>query len=271
MAPGPFDEESVAASYRRYLVPYLFAPWSGRLLASVGLRTGQSVLDVASGTGVVARAAASIVGPTGRVVASDISPRMLQQVRVDLDPDGAPIDTLECAATDIPLADQSVDVVLCQQGFPFMPDRAAVAREVHRVLRPGGVFGIAVWAVGEQLVPLDTYGRVVRDEGLESAFGRSASNDKLNMTEDDVRDALLAGGFDEVSVTTERLDVRWPSLDEEAMGILGTPYGTAVTTLDPDRRGRFFQALRDALAGPDGGPVTHTTAAVIARATKAER
>jgi ubiquinone/menaquinone biosynthesis C-methylase UbiE len=271
MAPGPFDEDSVAASYRRYLVPYLFAPWSERLLAFVGLRTGQSVLDVASGTGVVARAAASIVGPTGRVVASDISPRMLQQVRVDLDRDGAPIDTLECAATDIPLADESVDVVLCQQGFPFMPDRAAVAREVHRVLRPGGAFGVAVWAVGEQLVPLDTYGQVVRDEGLESAFGRSASNDKLNMTEDDVRDALLAGGFDDVTVATERLDVRWPSLTEEAMGILGTPYGSVVTTLDPDRRDRFFQALRDALAGPDGGPVTHTTGVVIARAAKAQR
>jgi SAM-dependent methyltransferase len=236
----------------------------------VGLRQGQVVLDVATGTGVVARAAASVVGPGGRVIASDISPRMLEQVQLGADPAGAAIETLECSAMDLPLDDGSVDVVLCQQGFPFIPDRAGAAREMHRVLRPGGVVGIAVWATGERIAPLDDYADIVRAEGLESVFGRPAGNSKLSMSTDDVERALTAGGFEAVTAEIARMDVRWPTLDDEVLGVLGTPFASVVSSLDAERRDRFFAALRVALAGPDGGPVAHPTAAVLARGVRHE-
>jgi ubiquinone/menaquinone biosynthesis C-methylase UbiE len=262
-----FDAGSTAEFYRQYLQPVIFTPWSVRLLELVGLRPGDSVLDVAAGTGIVSRAAATVVGPTGRVVASDISPRMLKHVASGADPSGAAIETLESSATDIRLPDASMDVVLCQQGFPFMPDRAAVAREMHRVLRPGGRVGIAVWSAGKRLDPFDTYAEAVSEAGLTTAFGNMASNRKMSMSEDDVSTALSAGGFRDVEVTTERVEVRFATIEDEVTGILGTPLGIVVAGFERDRREEFLDGLRGRLVGADGGTVGHPQFAVIGRGT----
>jgi ubiquinone/menaquinone biosynthesis C-methylase UbiE len=260
-----FDAGSTAENYRRFLQPVIFQPWSERLLSFVGLELGQKVLDVASGTGVVARAAASRVGPTGRVIASDISARMLHSVLVDADPSGASIEVLECSATDIPLDEGGMDVVLCQQGFPFIPDRAAAAQEMHRVLKPGGKVGVAVWAAGKQLEPFDAYAEAVRAEGIESAFGNIATNASVTMSEAEVEQALLSGGFTRVEVTTERLDIRFATIADEVRGIFGTPLGASVAAFEAERLDAFLKDLERRLAGPDGEPVPHSTFAVLGR------
>jgi len=112
---GMFAQKAGAENYRRYLQPYLFDPWAQQLVNSVGLQRGQTVLDVAAGTGAVAHAAASIVGETGLIIASDISPSMLSSLESSESSthaaDDAPITTLECSATAINLPDASVDVV----------------------------------------------------------------------------------------------------------------------------------------------------------------
>ena len=75
-----FQSDSIAENYRHYLLPTVFVPWANHLVGSMALQAGQSVLDVASGTGAVARAAATAIGPTGRVIASDFSQGMLAGV-----------------------------------------------------------------------------------------------------------------------------------------------------------------------------------------------
>ncbi|MEP6480178.1 MAG: methyltransferase domain-containing protein [Rhodoglobus sp.] len=255
-----FDASDIADNYRLHLEPWLFAPWAERLVEFAALEVGQTVLDVASGTGVVARAAASTVGPTGRVIASDISERML--AKVSQAPGGEQIETLPSPATALDLPDASVDVVLCQQGFQFIRDQPAAVAEFLRVLRPGGVIAVAVWTSGVRLDPFDAYADALRAVGQESEFGQTVGNDSLTTTTGELAEALA--GFDDIQVRDEHVLVRWDSLDDEVAGIFGTPFGPVVEALAPDRRDALLADLRERLAGSDGGTVEHDTVSVLA-------
>ena len=127
-----------AETYEQYFVPAMFRPWAARLLSHASLQPGERVLDVACGTGVVARQAAPLVGLQGKVVALDMNPAMLAVARALPAPSGASISWLEGNATALPFPDAVFDVVLCQHGLPFVPDRAMAAREMRRVMAPGG-------------------------------------------------------------------------------------------------------------------------------------
>ncbi|WP_349898068.1 class I SAM-dependent methyltransferase [Parafrigoribacterium soli] len=264
---GPFESRSIPDSYRTHLQPVIFEPWAARLVAFVGLEAGQTVLDVASGTGAVARAAAGAVGSSGRVIASDISTGMLSHVQLGADPDGAAIEVLESPATAIALPDDTVDVALCQQGFPFIPDRVAAAREMRRVLRPGGTIGVAVWAAGRRLEPFDSYGEVLVAAGFDTPFIRGSASGAMSMSEAEMREVLSAAGFIDVDVAVQELELEWPSGEEAAAGIGGTPYWPIVESLEPGRRNDVLSALRRALTGEKGRPLRQTTFAVLGRGT----
>lgn len=127
-----------AETYEQYFVPAMFRPWTTRLLRHAALQLGDRVLDIACGTGVVARQVAPLVGMQGKVVALDMNPAMLAVARALPAPAGASVSWLEGNATALPFADAAFDVVLCQHGLPFFPDRAMAAREMRRVIAPGG-------------------------------------------------------------------------------------------------------------------------------------
>ncbi len=92
---------------------------------------------MACGTGIVARYATPLLGAEGSVVALDVSPDMLAVARALPEPAGAAVEWQEGDATSLALPDSAFDLVLCQQGLQFFPDRAAAVREMRRVLAPG--------------------------------------------------------------------------------------------------------------------------------------
>ena len=112
-------------------------PFAEDLIAEAALRPGERVLDVACGTGVVARLAAERVGPSGTVAALDLNPAMLSVAR-SVPSTGAAIRWHETSAESIPLPDDAFDVVLCQLGLQFVADKSAALREMRRGLAPGG-------------------------------------------------------------------------------------------------------------------------------------
>ncbi len=128
---------TAAENYERYFVPAIGSPLAEDLVAAACLREGERVLDVACGTGVVARLAAVRVGHTGAVAGLDSNPGMLSVARSATHRELA-IDWYETGAEAIPLADGSFDVVLCQMGLQFFADRPRALRQMRRVLRPGG-------------------------------------------------------------------------------------------------------------------------------------
>lgn len=137
--------------YDEIMVPRLFDPWAALMLDAVDVRDGEDVLDVATGPGTVARLAARRVAARGSVRACDLSPAMLAVARDKATlPGSATIDYRECPADDLPFGDSTQDVVICQQGVQFFPDRPAALAEMRRTLREGGRLGIAVWCAVER-------------------------------------------------------------------------------------------------------------------------
>jgi ubiquinone/menaquinone biosynthesis C-methylase UbiE len=145
-----------AVLYQRHLVPAVTASWAADLVERVGLRRGERVLDVACGTGVVARAAAGRAGRTGHVAGIDINAGMLAVARSVPAGPGAGISWFEGSILGLPFRAGSYDVVLCQLGLQFFPDRPAALAEMRRVLVTGGRLGLNVYGVIPHLTPAAT-------------------------------------------------------------------------------------------------------------------
>ena len=204
MGYGQFSfSGSVAEGYRAYLEPIIFEPWADELVRFAGVAAGEVVLDVAAGTGAVSRAAARAAGPKGRVVATDISEDMLAQVVRGDEP--AVIETVVCSATELDLTSGVADVVLCQQGLQFFPDRGAAAAEMRRVLRPGGRVAAAVWLSDVPLHPFGLYGEVLAASGLDENIDIR----RFMMSPDEVGSLLAGAGFGEMELETRTLSFRW--------------------------------------------------------------
>jgi SAM-dependent methyltransferase len=134
-------EIEAAGLYESHFVPAIFRRWAEELVRFAGLQPGQRVLDVACGTGAVARAAAAAVGPEGSVAGCDINAGMLEVARRAA-PD---IEWVRSDAASLVFDDSSFDVVLCQAALMFFPDPEAAAREMARVTKPGGSVVMQTW------------------------------------------------------------------------------------------------------------------------------
>lgn len=144
---SPVTPVSFPDLYERLLVGPLFRPWAERLLDQLPLAAGWRLLDVACGTGIVARLARERLGGTAVLVGVDANPAMLAVART-LEPG---IAWREGDAGRLPVReDERFDAVVCHQGLQFLADRLAGAREMHRVLAPGGWVGVGVWRAREE-------------------------------------------------------------------------------------------------------------------------
>ena len=121
-----------AVAYEDQFVPALFGQWATQLVDCARVRRGQSVLDVACGTGVVARTASKVVGADGRVVGVDLNLAMLE-VAGHVTPD---LEWVHGDAEDLPFADAEFDVALCQSALFFFADPGRAVAEMARVVAP---------------------------------------------------------------------------------------------------------------------------------------
>ena len=129
-----------AEFYESAFVPAFFAQWAPILCDAAGVASGQAVLDVACGTGIVARTAVDLVAPGGTVVGLDMNNAMLtvaNRVRPD-------IDWRQGNADALPFDDETFDVALCQMALMFFPDRTKALVEMRRVVRPDGTMALVV-------------------------------------------------------------------------------------------------------------------------------
>ena len=154
MANATNSTLTAADVYEQLFVPAEFQEWAPRLIEAARVQPGQRVADVACGTGVLAREAARVVGPSGYVAGVDLDSGMLSvAARV------APaIDWRQASAESLPFADGSFDAVVSQFGLMFFPDRRAALLEMMRVLAPGGRMAVAVW---DTLANTPAYARLV--------------------------------------------------------------------------------------------------------------
>ncbi len=192
--------------YEALFVPALFEVWTKHLVEGARVRAGSHVLDVACGTGVLARSAMAKVGANGRVVGADPAPGMLAAAK-ELEP---AIDWILCSAEALDVDDEQFDCVISQFGMMFFEDRKKSAQEMFRVLRPGGSVAIAVWRSVEHN---PAYADIIAV--LEEHVGTAAA-DALRLpfslgNPDEVTAALEGAGFGEITVQAKIETARFPS------------------------------------------------------------
>jgi len=156
-------------SYEDYMVPSLFGPWAKVLVEAANPQPGERLLDVACGTGIVARTAASRIGTQGMVAGLDINPDMIAVARTIAERDHLAIEWRTGTAGQLPFSEAEFDLVLCQFGLMFFPDRSASLGEMRRVLKPGGRVLLSVW---QGLEPILSTGRCTTRAASTSAVKR---------------------------------------------------------------------------------------------------
>ncbi len=134
---------SIPELYDEYMVPLIFEPYAVDLAARVATRQPSCLLEIAAGTGVVTRHLASVLAPEVRIVATDLNQAMLD--RAAAVGTSRTVEWCQADATQLPFPDESFDVVVCQFGVMFFPDKPKAFSEARRVLRPGGSFIFNVW------------------------------------------------------------------------------------------------------------------------------
>jgi len=137
---------AAAEVYESFFVPALFDRWVQPMLDAVRPSPGDSVLDIGTGTGVVARTALRRVSPGGRVIAVDPNAGMLA-VAARLAPG---LDIRPGVAESLPVRDAEIDCVTCQFAMMFVANGPAAVREIARTTRPGGRIAVATWAAVEE-------------------------------------------------------------------------------------------------------------------------
>lgn len=198
------EERAAGQGYESLFVPALFKSWTGHMLSAV--EDGARVLDVACGTGVLARAAFSLTGPDGHVAGVDPAPGMLATA-CDVEPD---IDWHLAPAEDLPFEDASFDCVLSQFGMMFFQDKKQAVSEMFRVLGPEGQLAIAVWDSVDRN-PIYLAVSKLLDDAVSAAAGDAVRLPFSLGDPNAVTGLLTAGGFSDVSVSTRTEQGRFPS------------------------------------------------------------
>jgi ubiquinone/menaquinone biosynthesis C-methylase UbiE len=233
--------------YERVLVGPLFRPFAEQLVTRAAPAPGDSVIDVACGTGIVARIAREQLGPGTRIVGVDVAPAMLAVARA-VDP---AIDWRLGNAMSLPVdAAEHFTLLTCHQGLQFVADRAGAVGEMRRVLAPGGRIAVATWSPLEELP-----GMIELNAVVERHVGRITDSRHSFGRPDAIRQLLIEGGFSDVDVGTFAHDVQLADgslfARLNAMAAIGmSERGKAMSETErSELAGRVAAESQDVLAG----------------------
>jgi SAM-dependent methyltransferase len=198
-----------AEVYESCFVPAIFGAWAGPVADAAGIRTGDKVLDVGCGTGVLAREALRRVGQEGRVVGLDLNEGMLA-VAVRAEPK---IEWRQGDAASLPFEDASFGVVVSQFALMYFPDRVASLSQMWRTLAPAGRLAVAVWAPLDRApgfkMLVDIAARQCGDEAAGVLRAPFVLGDRAELAK-----LFADGGIPGAEVTLHAGSIRFPSIRE---------------------------------------------------------
>jgi ubiquinone/menaquinone biosynthesis C-methylase UbiE len=247
----PADDQmpmNPAETYERSMVPSLFAPAAERLLDAARPLSGERVLDVGTGTGIVARRAALRVGPEGTVTGLDPSQGMLAVARAMAEREGVPVAWHEGRAEGLPFPDGGFDLVLSQFALMFFRDLDAALGEMRRVLVPGGR---ALFSVFQGIERHPFY--VALDRAIARRLNTSAVGAIFALGDaEQLRASLQRAGFREVTVAPFDITARFPNPDAFLASEIDVDTAAipAMHGLDPAARRELVAGIAEEMAEP---------------------
>lgn len=266
-----YDHDSGAAriadAYDQRLVPWLFANWADPLVSIAKVQPSDQLVDLACGTGLITRALVERLDSEGHVHGVDLDAAMLARAAASVS--SQRVTWHESDAGEMPFATSTIQVVLCNQGLQFFPDRDGVLTEIRRVLSPGGRLAVAVWGRLEvnpwPSAMAEAVGEFLGDEaraGTESVCGLGDTERVFNLLD---RAGFVDIEVNEVEQTAHHPDVR-DAIDGQFAAL---PYAATVDALGPDRRGELIETMARLLhdhVAADGALALRSTS-VLASAT----
>ena len=271
-----------ARHYEDVLVPAYLGPAARAVVAQVRPAPGEAVLDVGCGTGAAAREASRLVGPAGRVVGVDVNRYMLRVARKVTGDGGGhgagaipgditghvagdvsghitgdvsghiagDIDFREGDARQLPFRDHGFDVAVCANTLQFVPERARAARQLARVLRPGGRVGVGTWEAIERNPYFEALAAAI-----SSTMGVQVATPLTSActlgTPEELWGVLMAGGFTGVQVTKVTLDLVLPDLATFVpRHLASTPMAAAFRGAGDEAVAAVVRDVEQALGGP---------------------
>jgi len=244
---------SVPASYDQLMVPLLFRPYAEELARRAKRLGAKHILETAAGTGAVTQALHDAL-PDAEIVATDLNPPMLEVATQRVQSPNVRFQPADAQA--LPFDEGSFDLVVCQFGAMFFPDKVLGHSEARRVLREGGSYLLAIWdridrnpmSEAAQQALIDLF---PEDPPLFMQEGPFGYHDRGAIERD-----LRAAGFTNMKIETVELRSRAPSSEEAARALCyGTPMGMEVEDRAPGTLDRAFERVKAGLArfdGPDG-------------------
>ena len=225
---------SVPANYDRYLGPVLFEPYARDLAARMPAGDGVRVLELACGTGRVTRRLREALPETATLHATDLNEPMVDYARAVVAEPGIAWQAADAQA--LPFPDESFDVVVCQFGLMFLPDKVQGLREARRVLTPRGLFVASVWE------PVDVHAHM---RAIAAALGELFPDSPPQFIDvphgyndhDRIRADFAAAGWNDVEIEHGRLVGECPSARDLALGFAtGSPlaHELAERSADPE-------------------------------------
>ncbi len=227
-----------AANYQKYFVPLIGRPIAADLIKAAGIKKGDRVLDVATGTGAAAFLAKEKAGPQGRVAGVDLNPGMLQTARAlaqqqnsGSEQDEGSIEWYHSSADDLPFDDESFDVVICNLSLQFFPDKPAALREMRRVLVPGGRLAFILPAPEPVFdAAADVFSCRLGPE--PAGFVRAVFS---LYDQQEIETLLKEAGFMDITIRVDKKPLRLPPPKEFlAQYISGMPFSAAASKLNDE-------------------------------------
>jgi ubiquinone/menaquinone biosynthesis C-methylase UbiE len=235
--------------YDRYMGPLLFEPYAKLVAERAALLQPTRILETATGTGIVTRALSAAV-PHAEIVATDLNPGMLDFAKQG-NPSGR-VDFQRADAQDLPFPAESFDLVVCQFGMMFFPDKVAANREAWRVLGSGGRYLFLTFdRLEHNPVPKATEEAVAEmfpeDPPDYMERGPFSYADPLLIEED-----LRSAGFTDIRVETSTSSSRVDARDAAHGLVLGSPFRAEIERRDSSGLDRALHAVTEALQPWDG-------------------
>ncbi len=241
---------SIPATYDRYMVPLVFAPYAQEVARRALAFMPGHILETAAGTGIVTEALHRAL-PDAEIIATDLNPPMLEVAAARIRSDKVSFEAAD--AQELRFPDASFDLVVCQFGAMFYPDKVLANAEARRVLRDGGRYLLVIWDAVERNLATMTAGRAVAaliPEGAGRFYERVPFryHDKAQIAAD-----LAAAGFSRVDIETIALQSRAASARDAAIALVqGTPMRADIEQVAPEKLCEATDAAAKALAQFEG-------------------
>jgi ubiquinone/menaquinone biosynthesis C-methylase UbiE len=260
---------SIPAIYEQYLSPLIFEPYAAVLALKLSSLRSGTLLETAAGTGVVTRALARALPVAVNIVATDLNQPMLDFAASQFASD-RPVTWRQANALSLPFADTSFDVVVCQFGAMFFPDKVIAYREAHRVLKRGGRFIFSVWDRIEENEVTEAV-----TQGVAGLFPADpphflARTPHGYFDRQKIRDEASQAAFSTIEIETVPLRSRAVSYRDPAIGFCqGTPLRNEIEARDAGRLAEATDAAAEAVKARFGpGPIDGKIQAHIITAMK---